>query len=42
MVVLDVLSRKRNVTNYSGGWVDETSMEHCVAEAKALLRDVEA
>src|SRR6266567_5953982 len=42
MVVLDVLRRKRNLTDYSGGWVDETSMEQCIAEAKALLRDVEA
>lgn len=42
MVVLDVLRRKRNLTDYSGGWVDETSMESCIAEAKALLQDVEA
>ena len=42
MVVLDVLRRKRNLTDYSGGWVDETSMENCIAEAKALLWDLEA
>lgn len=42
MAVLDVLRRKRNLTDYSGSWVDETSMEQCIAEAKDLLRDVEA
>lgn len=42
MAVLDVLRRKRNLTDYSGGWIDETSMEQCFSEAKDLLRDVEA
>jgi hypothetical protein len=42
MLILDVLRRKRNLTDYSGDWVDETLMENCIAEAKALLRDVEA
>lgn len=42
MAVLDVLRRKRNLTDYSGGWVDEVSMEQCITEAKDLLRDVEA
>ena len=42
MVVLDVLRRKRNLTDYSGGWIDETSMEQCISEARDLLRDVEA
>lgn len=42
MVVLDVLRRKRNLTDYSGGWIDETSMEQCISEATNLLRDVEA
>lgn len=41
MAVLDVLRRKRNLTDYSGGWIDETSMEECIAAAKDLLRDVE-
>ena len=41
MVVLDVLRRKRNLTDYTGGWVDEVSMEQCLSEAKDLLRDVE-
>jgi hypothetical protein len=42
MAVLDVLRRKRNLTDYSGGWVDEGSMEQCITEAKDLLRDVES
>lgn len=42
MAVLDVLRRKRNLTDYSGSWIDETSMEQCISEAKDLLRDVEA
>ena len=41
MAVLDVLRRKRNLTDYSGGWIDETSMEQCISEANDLLRDVE-
>lgn len=42
MTVLDVLRRKRNLTDYSGGWIEETSMEQCILEARNLLRDVEA
>lgn len=42
MVVLDVLRRKRNLTDYSGGWIDENTMEQCILEARNLLRDVEA
>ncbi len=42
MTVLDVLRRKRNLTDYSGGWIDEASMEQCIVEAKDPLRDVEA
>jgi Asp-tRNA(Asn)/Glu-tRNA(Gln) amidotransferase A subunit family amidase len=42
MVVLDVLRRKRNLTDYSGDWIDETSMEQCILEARNLLRDVKA
>lgn len=41
MAVLDVLRRKRNLTDYSGGWIDEATLEQCIAEAKVLLRDVE-
>jgi len=42
MAVLDVLRRKRNLTDYSGGWIDETSMEQCITEANDLLKDVDA
>jgi len=42
MAVLDVLRRKRNLTDYSCGWIDETSMEQCITEANDLLQDVEA
>jgi uncharacterized protein (UPF0332 family) len=41
MVVLDVFRRKRNLSDYSGDWIDEASTQSCVAAAKALLRDVE-
>ena len=41
MAVLDVLRRKRNLTDYDGGWIDENTMEQCIAEARVLLRDVE-
>ncbi len=42
MQILDVLRRKRNLTDYSGGWIDEGTMEQCISEAKILLTDVEA
>lgn len=42
MLVLDVLRRKRNLTDYSGGWIDENAMEQCILEARDLLRDVDA
>ena len=41
MVVLDAFRRKRNLSDYSGGWVDEASAVSCIEEAKELLRDVE-
>lgn len=34
MAVLDVLRRKRNLTDYSGGWVDEVSMEQCTPKRR--------
>ena len=37
----DTIRRKRNLNDYSGGWVDETSTESCIAEGKALMQDVE-
>lgn len=42
MVVLDVFRRKRNLSDYSGDWIDEASTQSCITEAKALLGDVEA
>lgn len=42
MLVLDVLRRKRNMTDYTGEGIDEVTMECCIEEAKALLRNVEA
>ena len=42
MMVLDVLRRKRNNTDYSGDYVDEVSMNQCISDAKDLLRDVTA
>ena len=41
MVVLDALRKKRNLSDYSGVWVDETSTASCIAESKELLREVE-
>lgn len=40
--VLDVLRRKRNVADYTGDDVDESSVEHCIAEAEQLLADIRA
>lgn len=37
MVVLDALRRKRNLSDYTGDDIDETSMESCVQEAECLL-----
>ncbi len=40
MTVLDTLRRQRNITDYTGDDVDETTVEHCVHEAECLLADV--
>ena len=42
MMVLDVLRRKRNNTDYSGDYVDEGSLRQCISDAADLLRDVTA
>jgi len=42
MVVLDALRKKRNLSDYSGMWVDETSTASCITEASELLREVES
>lgn len=40
IIVLDTLRRQRNVADYTGDDVDETTAEHCIAEAERLLGDV--
>lgn len=40
MIVLDIFRRKRNLSDYTGDWVDPTTMENCLLEAKALLQNV--
>jgi uncharacterized protein (UPF0332 family) len=40
MLVLDAMRRKRNVADYTGDEVDESSVETCVGEAKRLLDQV--
>lgn len=40
MVVLDALRRQRNVADYTGDDVDESTAENCIAEAKQLIADV--
>jgi uncharacterized protein (UPF0332 family) len=41
LVVLDALRKKRNLSDYSGMWVDEASTASCIIEAGDLLKDVE-
>jgi uncharacterized protein (UPF0332 family) len=40
VVVLDALRRQRNVADYTGDDVDESTAEHCIAEAEQLVADV--
>ena len=42
MTVLDTLRRKRNLSDYTGEDIDDSSAEHCIAEAERLLQDVTA
>ena len=42
VTVLDALRRKRNVSDYTGEDIDDSSAEHCSAEADRLLKDVVA
>lgn len=42
IIVLDTLRRQRNVADYSGDDVDETTAQHCIAEAERLIDDVAA
>jgi len=38
--VLDTLRRKRNLSDYTGDDIDDSSVDHCIAEAARLLQDV--
>lgn len=42
MVVLDVLRRQRNVADYTGEDIDESTAENCIVEANRLIDDVVA
>lgn len=42
VTVLDTLRRKRNLSDYSGEDIDDSSAEHCIVEADRLLKDVTA
>jgi hypothetical protein len=40
VVVIDALRRQRNLSDYTGEDIDDSSVEHCIAEADRLLQDV--
>jgi hypothetical protein len=40
MAVLDTLRRQRNLSDYTGDDIDDSSAENCIAEAERLLKDV--
>lgn len=42
VTVVDTLRRKRNLSDYTGEDIDDSSAEHCIAEADRLLQDVTA
>jgi uncharacterized protein (UPF0332 family) len=42
VVVLDALRRQRNVADYTGDDVDESTAEHCIAQAEQLVDEVAA
>jgi hypothetical protein len=42
VIVLDTLRRQRNVADYTGDDVDETTAQHCTAEAERLIDEVVA
>ena len=42
ITVLDTLRRQRNLSDYTGDDIDDSSAEHCIAEAERLLREVRA
>jgi hypothetical protein len=42
IIVLDTLRRQRNVADYTGDDIDQTTAEHCITEAGRLIEDVAA
>lgn len=42
VTVIDTLRRKRNLSDYTGEDIDDSSAEHCIAEADRLLQEVTA
>ena len=42
VTVIDTLRRKRNLSDYTGEDIDDSSAEHCITEADRLLQDVTA
>lgn len=42
VTVIDTLRRQRNLSDYMGRDIDDSSAEHCIAEAEQLLQDVSA
>lgn len=42
VAVLDALRRQRNIADYTGDDVDDSTAEHCIVEAKQLLRELVA
>jgi uncharacterized protein (UPF0332 family) len=42
VAVLDTLRRQRNVADYTGDDIDDSTAEHCIDEANRLLDDVVA
>ena len=40
IAVLDALRRQRNVADYTGDDIDDSTAEHCIAEAKKLVDEV--
>ena len=42
VTVLDTLRRKRNLADYTGDDIDDSTAEHCIEAAEQLLKDVKA
>jgi len=42
VTVLDTLRRQRNLSDYTGDDIDDSSVGHCIEEAEHLLQDVVA